>query len=419
MDSAISSGIKNVNADQRILPFVLFLVWPFFALIFAIINWRSPWAKNIAWLFCGFFGFTFYIPPGGPDANRYRDNLIEYHHSGIELYDWIPSVFRSEQGKGDFTEPFIRGIVGNFTDDYRILFCVYGLLLGFFLTRNIWFVLDRLNGKIPILSLPFLLVLIFGIGFWEINGFRFWTASHIFIYGLIQLFYFKKSKVGYGLLILAMMTHITFVIPVLLVFISKVLPKSGKFLFFLIFGSYLFGNIPIDSVLNILPDSIFPIGQRYIKAYLLSDIAQNFIELQASKPWFLQLNDVLSKISFTFLCFIYLYRRKYSFDISRGFSALMTFSIINLALYNFLSLFPSMGRFAKLSHIIICMYFIFYVAESKNVKEKYLLFLLFLAPLTLYSIIEIRLGLTFLGPSTIFTSPLFAWVTDVVPAFVK
>jgi hypothetical protein len=409
---------REDKAYHKVLPFIMFLVWPFFALLFAVVNWRAPWSKNIVWLFCGFFGFTFYIPPGGPDANRYRDWLINYNHSGTKLSEWIPVVLSGEVGKGgDFLEPIIRGLIGSYTDDYRILFCVYGLIMGYFLTRNIWFVLDRLNGKIPILSIPFLLVIIFGIGIWQINGFRFWTASHIFIFGLIQLYYFKRTKLGYGILLFAIITHITFLIPLLIVFISKLLPHNSKFLFIVIILSFIFGNIPISSVLNILPDSIFPAGQKYIKAYLLSDVAQNYIDIQGSKRWFLKLNDILAKFSFSLLCLLYLVLGTRLKKLSSQLSDLMIFAILNLALFNFLALFPSMGRFFKLSQIIICMYFVFYIAHSKHILEKYALAVIFAIPLLLNTAIQIRIGLDFIGPSPIFTSPMFAWALEALPGF--
>lgn len=399
------------------MPFALFLVWPFFALIFAIVNWRSPWAKNIVWLFCGFFGFTFYIPPDGPDANRYRDYLIDFHYSGTDIWQYIPEVLMGKHGKGDILEPMLRGLIGHFTDDHRILFCVFGLIMGYFLSRNIWFLLEKAGNKIPLSAYPFLWVVAFGIGIWQINGFRFWTAAHIFIHGLIVLFYYRKKIKGSFLLILAAATHITMAIPIIAVALAVLMAAYPKILLIIMGLSMLFASIPVEKILTLLPKSLFPSADLYIKGYLMSDIAKNFEQVRESRIWFLRLNDISSRILFSFLAIYYLLRCSNFQFLSIGGRRLMTVGVLMLAIYNLFYLFPSIVRFATISFLIIAVVYFLYMLEQGNTLHKRWISLLALPPITLLVLIQWRIGLEFLGPSPIFTSPLFAWVLDALPGF--
>ena len=417
MIASIVSIDRQDLINKKFLPYLTFLIWPLFGLIYAIVNWRLPWSKNIVWLFCGFFGFTFYIPPDGPDANRYRDYLIDFHYSGTDLWQYIPEVLQGRHGKGDMLEPMLRGVIGHFTEDHRILFCVFGLIMGYFLSRNVWFLLEKVKGKIPIVAFPFLWMVAFGIGIWQINGFRFWTAAHIFIYGLIVLFYQKERIKGTLFILLSVATHITFAIPVVLVILAVFLSGFPLLLMLVLALSIIFSSTPIERIVTIIPQQIFPSADLYIKGYLMSDVAQNYEKIKASQIWFLKLNDISARYLFSFLGLFYLvFHRRFDF-LTVGAKNLMTVGILMLASYNVFYLFPSIGRFAQISFVIISMIYALFMIQAGERKTKWILTSIAILPLALMIAIQWRIGLYFLGPSSLFTSPLFAWVLDALPAF--
>jgi hypothetical protein len=139
--------------------YMLFILWPFLSVIYAIVNYRSKWAKNIIWFFCCFFGYTFVISNEGMDANRYRDFLVELHTSEISFGDYFHGVYNGDIGRGDYLEPTIRYIVSRFSDDYRILYAIFGFIMGYFYSRNIWFLLDEVSDRIKPYAIPFLVML--------------------------------------------------------------------------------------------------------------------------------------------------------------------------------------------------------------------------------------------------------------------
>ncbi|MBK8502220.1 MAG: hypothetical protein IPL46_08435 [Saprospiraceae bacterium] len=102
----VPSHVQLLN--NRWSAYLLFLIWPFFSVIYAVVNYRSPWAKNIIWLFSGFFGFTFVISNEGMDANSYRSYLEYLYESDITFSEYFVGVYQGIYSRGDYLEPAIR-----------------------------------------------------------------------------------------------------------------------------------------------------------------------------------------------------------------------------------------------------------------------------------------------------------------------
>ena len=88
---SLGDSIKDfINSNLRSggSAIILFLIWPFAALIVAFKNHKQAWSKNLFWLFCIFFGYTFVIAQsGGADSDRYAQKFLEFAHNDIKLHD--------------------------------------------------------------------------------------------------------------------------------------------------------------------------------------------------------------------------------------------------------------------------------------------------------------------------------------------
>ena len=122
---------------------ILFFINPFSATIIAFVNYRSAFAKNILWLFVVYYGFTIVISDEGMDANRYRNNFIALTSNKISAKDFVDLLYQEETEYVDVAQPLITFFVSRLTKDPRILFAVFGLVFGYFYSRNIWFLLER------------------------------------------------------------------------------------------------------------------------------------------------------------------------------------------------------------------------------------------------------------------------------------
>ena len=193
----------------------LFFLMPFFAGFTALRNYKAPWAKNVIWAFVVFFGFTFAIAKENNDIDvvRYMDELRELNARSLSLTD-IMDVFR-DSGDVDILKTLIAIIVSRFTNNTQVLTAVYGFIFGFFYSRCIWYLFERLRGKLKWVTV--LMIIVFSLinPFWNLNGFRFNTAVLIFLYGLLPfLFENKKSKLV--LSYLSVFVHFSFLLPVVI-----------------------------------------------------------------------------------------------------------------------------------------------------------------------------------------------------------
>ncbi|MBF6608097.1 MAG: hypothetical protein ITG00_05110, partial [Flavobacterium sp.] len=173
-----------IEKQNKAYAFLLFLISPLLVVILAAKDFRKSWAKNIIWLFVIFYGATFVISNDKIDANRYRDQLYEFSIQELTPVNIFSMVYGPESQVLDILQPLLTLTVSLFTTNFHVLFAVFGLVFGYFYSRNIWYLLDRTEGKLEWSAVILMMTFAFVVGFWEINGFRFWTAAHIFFYGV-------------------------------------------------------------------------------------------------------------------------------------------------------------------------------------------------------------------------------------------
>ena len=68
-------------------------------------------------------------------TNLFKHANLSAEEKNINVYE------EGERDSIDFVEPLISTIVSSFTSNYKILFAIYGLIFGFFYSRNIWILL--------------------------------------------------------------------------------------------------------------------------------------------------------------------------------------------------------------------------------------------------------------------------------------
>ena len=394
---------------------VLFLLWPFLGLLFAMLNWKSDWAKNIAWLFCGFYGFTFVISNDGMDANRYRDSLIELHNSNLTIWEYLYGVWNADYSRGDYVEPMIRYVVSCLTDDYRVLFLCFGLFMGFFMTRNIWFLLSRVPKSIDFLGIPFLVIFLLIVPFWSINGFRFWSACHVFFYGVISILFHKQYLKGLFILGLAISTHISFVLPCV-IFAGFFLIPESSIIYFVAFIVSIF-LINLDStkvyafVMSLLGDKHLAVFQDYFSEEYFEKRERGVSNVR----WYVRY-QFYSIYLYTLVVSGYLLLEKRVFS-DRETKQLFLFGLLLFCTVNTINVIPSIGRFYLLSYLFI-FGTLFLLATSfrfKHFGNGLLSSFIFFSLIPI--MMQIRIGMDFIGPNTFVLNPMFVWLVENDIAF--
>jgi len=232
LTAAEKKGLTIQRLDKK--SFVLFLVWPLAAMWRAIRNYRAPYAINIAWLFCIYFGFTFVIDEGSrADSARISMQLIQMAQSDISLDNLFSFFYSPETGDLDIVQSLLIFFVSRFSSDYRILYALFGLFFGFFYTRNVWFLISKADKANSIFSGLILTGFILVVTIWNINGFRFYTAVHVFLYGLLP-YLISNDKKKLWAPVLAVLIHWSFILPCV-VFLLFILLKNRPRIYYAFF----------------------------------------------------------------------------------------------------------------------------------------------------------------------------------------
>src|SRR5665647_3087583 len=138
---------RQVSNRVRKLSNVLSVLWPIAGLIYSIFNFRAPNAKNIFFIFCVFFGIIFiYYPDGGSTADgRFYAESLEKMYSSTESFNEIwKNLYAGEPILIDVYQPLITFLISRFTGNPHFLFLCFAIVFGYFYSRNLWYIFERI-----------------------------------------------------------------------------------------------------------------------------------------------------------------------------------------------------------------------------------------------------------------------------------
>jgi hypothetical protein len=407
----IQSDQYTLQSRNRIYIILIYILSPLLALLVAIKNYKSTWAKNIVWLFVAFYGYTMVISNEGIDANGYRDSFLQMAQSELTFEDFISQLYNENSSYVDIAQPLISYVVSIFTTNFKVLFLVYGLIFGFFYSRNIWYIIEKAGPKIRKETILFIFVFAFIIGFWQINGFRMWTAAHIFFYGAVQYIFDKKKK-GFLIAALSIFVHFSFTLPVLLLILYTLVRNRTHLYFFTFIATFFISEINYGFVSEILANIIPDIFLGKVSGYTNEEYASQLKMTIQNTSWHAKYYSIALKwVIVTFLCIMYFrglnYLKSY-----KALHALYSFTLLFLAVSNILSLMPSGGRFTTVANLFaITTIFIF----LQNIRSGPLfnnVLKISIVPLLFYCVVALRLGFDTIGTVTLLGNPIISLFID-------
>lgn len=394
--------------------FFYFIVFPFYGLIQAIKNYKLSWAKNMVWLFVVFYGYTMFRPEF-VDSTRYVQKLIDIHNNPRTWDTFVLSFYSvDEEGQAsvDVYESLMTNFVSLFTNNGNVLFAFFGLVFGYFYSRNIWFLLDEI--KEPKLSNVFLLLVIaFAcvIGFWDLNGVRMWTAAHVFFYGVYVVFR-KKNIKGIFFVLGSVLIHFSFFLPITLFLFYIVIRLPFKWAYILFIASFFLNSLNasvVGSFLEgVLPDVLLP----RVKNYTSDEYVEVIGTLNQGANWYVQYFGMALNYVIAFLMTAIYFSKDKAYLKEQSFTHLMNFSLLLLTIGNLLSSVPSGSRYLLIAQLfglaVLILFFIHFYSKSYQ-KAVYLCspFLLF------FIIVSIRKSFDTVSVMTLFTNPVIATLIDL------
>ena len=392
--------IKN-----RLFQYVLFFIWPIASFFRAINRYHKPWAKNVVWLFVAFYGFTFLASGEGVDSLDYMRRLAEMHQQQTDFSTVVNSLY-TIGGETDLFAPFLLFLLSRFTDDPRILFLMIGLVFGFFYSRNLAIIHQQIDTQMRGYLLLLFIVLILVIPIWNINGVRFWTAAHVFLYGILNFFLLNKIKKGLLFIALSALFHFSFLItfPILLAYYFIGNRYNAFLILYLV--SFFISSISIEPIQK-LAENFVPTFADKVEAYAnYEDIKEGEEKYNKRSIFSLVFIYVLKyKVLILLLYVHFLFKRKGKLKSDMNLYNLLNFSLLFVGVFNILDYIPSVGRFISIANFLLIGLFII-IFQKHHFKINPVL--LVSLPLSIVFILgQLYMGSRFIGLFT-FTNPLFA-----------
>ncbi len=384
---------------------LVFLLWPLGALLAAFNHWKKPWSKNVFWLFCIFFGFTFVIAErGGSDSARYAEVFVDIAHSDLNLTSLFSSFYSELSDDPDVVSPIIVFLVSRATDNPKFLFMVYGLFFGFFYSRNLWFVLNKIENKVT--GMILLLTLTFALinPIWHINGFRFWAAAQVFLFGTLP-FLLDGNKKTLIWSAFSILVHYSFILPLgILGIFYLVKNKANLYLAFYLATAFLQElNLQwFQSILSFLPDIFY----SKVLTYANAEYAETRMLSSQALQWYVTLPlEGLKWVNYIFVISFFIIGRKFINE-REDLKTLLCFSLLFLGFANILSFVPSGHRYLHVANTFIFPFYIISFSAFSRIRKLFILQTFSLPLLVLFCVMSIRIGFNHFGALTVIGNPV-------------
>lgn len=405
------------NSNSNIISAIL---WPFGALYSALKNWRQPWAMNVFWVVCIYLGaIQIYHPEGtilgsGADGGRYVLQLIEMHNGSRGLLEQI--AYNFAYSSMDYYQLILTWFVSLFTDSGHVLFACFAAVFGYFYSRNMWYVLNRISGIDNKTILVFVFLLFLTCPIWQINGVRMWTAAHIFMYAMLPYICEGEKRRLYWLIAVPFV-HFSYLYFVILSFVFVLLPKrvtiqSSIFKWGLIslFGiSMIAGAIKVDAVVNTLknysPDSY----QDRVEIYTRDSTFKQVSKGRKQVNWYV---NASGNISFWVSNVLLLVLALSSMEDETS-RKLLYYCLLISAVANIAKFIPSGARFLVIAHLFSFSLILWQLCERNDLFTK--VARICAIPLVITILFTVRNGLDYYGISLVlgdFLTALF-WDNNV------
>lgn len=390
---------------------LLFLLWPFGALIKSLQHFRSPVTKLIFWLFCVYFGFVFAFPGGGgatADSARYAQKLTFMHNHPSSFSELISSIYNPEKEIVDVYDPLATWLVAFFTGDPRILFALVAAVFGYFYMQNLWMIFDKINIKVGFVLFLFMLAFAFANPIWNINGVRWYTAAQVFVFGALRYFlYGEKKDLAWS--VSSIFIHFSFLFPVILLFTYLLIPKRITVFFIFFIGASFISEINLFALkenLSFLPE----IYQTRVDIYLNESAIPNYVPGSNidNYSWYIKYMFLFWRwIIYLWIVFVFIWRKRWLINVPKG-SKLYSFALFFAGWAQIAGLVPSGDRFMTISDCLF--YAIFILIIVQNYKDKKLKTLTYItSPFLLFVLfIMIRGALDYIGFMLVLGNPFTA-----------
>ncbi len=399
------------DRKERMGLFAVFLVWPAALLYKSIRFYRSSHARNALLFFIAFFGFTF-VARHNNDAFRYIEWFQDIRATNISLKEFFSLLYSEDTSYLDVVEPLLAFIVAQFTGDHRVLFAVFGLVLGYFYTRNIWYLIDKAPGEHSIYAKLLLLTFAVTVPFWNLNVIRFWTAGHLFFYGTIR-FLMENRRSALLIAASAMLIHFSYILPITMLLLYALIGSRTRV--FLLF--FIICNLVSELNVSQLRDPLIaytPVAfHNRIEGYTQEDNIERRREDLAGRNWYARMHTKALHLAASVLLLLVFFKGKEVWEEQRAMRRFFSFVLFFGGFSSLSSLVPVLMRFHTLGLLFFMafLFFYFYYKKDEVMSDKALVVLL--PAFALFFLVSVRIGFDNASIYAFISNPLIAPVIEI------
>jgi hypothetical protein len=394
---------------------IFFLLHPFLTLIHYLANFKKPEAKNVMWLFTIFYSAVFAIgtESQNSDINHYIQQISIFNSMDFDTNGVLQYFYSS--GEFDFLTILLSFLVSYFTDNGYYLIIMFGVLFGYFYSRNMWYVLDRLEGNTKTFTRILIFCLFLIVPIWFLNGFRFWTAAHVFLFGLLPYLLEGKKKSLIWCFLNPFLFHYSFIIPLIPLVIYLLLGNKIKYYFILFIVTFFISNFDVNQINNIALNYIPNILIERSDSYLAEEKVDSYRNSKKTdtRRWYVKYySQSLRWVLVLLLIYIYLnYKFKIQKNNNHMYFRLLGFIFLLTSFANVISTIPSGSRFLSVTNLLSVTFIVLIYQNYNNIKKfKRLTF--FATPFLLFFVIvSLRVSWYTLSLMSIIGNPLSAIFT--------
>lgn len=399
--------------QQKSYHVIYFLLQPFFTLLYYLKNFRRPEAKNVMWLFTVFYAATFAVgvESEGSDIVRYMKEVTTLYDLNLSFNEVVLYYINSREV--EVLRTLLAYLVSLYSNNGWYLIIVYGFIYGYFYSRNMWYVLEWIKGNSKVFTVVLIVCMFLTIPIWNLNGFRFWTAAHVFTYGLLPFVFERKKKSLIWCFITPFIFHYSFLIALVPLSIYLLFGDRIKIYFFLFIVSFFISEFDISQfntlVEQYIPESIAERSSSYRDEDKVEALREG--EVKTDMVWYAKYYGRTLRWSIVALLILIYWGSRKTIKENQELLRLLSFIFLFFFFANLLATIPSGGRFLAIGNLIALAFLVLHLQNNKVKKEIHTLSKIATPFLLFFIIISLRTGVYSFSVMTLIGNPITAIFT--------
>lgn len=376
---------------------IAFLAIPILGFIFAMKDLRDWKAVCIFTAFYAIYGYAFSFELQSADCFRIARNFYFGYWDISNVWDKF-----DQGGSTDVYKEFIFAIVKQFTDNPKVLYSVFGLVMGFFACISIAQLYSIWKGKKTIFFYLIVFLFFLHLSFFNLVTTRWYTAASVFVFFGIKFIYFRKKWALIGICITPLI-HFSFYFAIAVVLSYEYILKTSRFskyCYWFMVATFVLSLVRpqslVDEVMGDEEDQMEMTSNRAInrkvKGYSKSTdndgpkAEKKVSTYRAANNMFKRATNLVYTFGLVLMSTLFYRKRKHKEIIQdNNHNQLLDFTFYFLGTCNFFSLFVgSAGRFRLLADLFMLLWLCAIFQQNMSVRWKDYVIMMF--PIKFYYI---------------------------------